>query len=219
MKKIIAILMALSIIFCFTACNNTSTGYLDEAVELDINLLKENWDKGEILFATGESVSLPCSLKSFQDASTLFIYDGEEYIDYVLSPLENFDHHLSDRDTHILVTYSNLFEKREIHLPDSIITSVTVEDIKEGNRQVKVAGTLTPGVSRADVESALGIPDGAKSGDEVYTYVNDNYINEAMAKDSVTGKDIAFKSEKLVLAVTFNDEDVVSKVQYKAVME
>ncbi len=197
MKKIIALLLCASILFCFTACNNTSTDYLDEPVELDVEMLKENWDKGEITFANGESITIPCTREDIQNKSTLFLYNTDDIIYSNISMKSSVDQYLADKDTMLLVTYTNFEEKKDIKFLDSTVTGVTIEDIKEGNRQVKVAGTLTTGVARADVEKALGIPSGATAESDTYTY----------------------NGEKVILTITFNEKDVASTVQYKTVVK
>lgn len=195
MKKIIALLLCASILFCFTACNNTSTDFLDEPVELNVEMLRENWDKGEITFANGESITLPCTREELQVKSTLFLYNTDDVMYSNISAKSSVDWYLADKDTKILATYANFEEKKDIKFLDSTVIGVKIEDIKEGNRQVKFAGTLTTGVARTDVEKALGIPEGASAESDAYTY----------------------NGEKIILTITFNEKDVASTVEYKVI--
>ncbi len=219
MKKIIALLLCVSILFCFTACNNTSTDYLDEPVELDVEMLKANWDKGEITFANGETLTLPCLKNEIESTSELVMYNAFSHVNDVIGIGESFENYLMDRDTKISATYVNLYEKKEIKLMYSIVSTVTIEDIKEGNRWIKFAGTLTTGVARADLEEALGIPEGATAEDDTYTYISENGGRTVTIKDQLgVYEDVTYECVKTLLIVTFNEKDIVSKIQYKTEM-
>ena len=58
-----------------------------------------------------------------------------------------------------------------------------------GNRQIKFAGTLTPGATREAVEDALGRPKGQKKDDTLYYYNGENS-----------------KDRKVKLIVSFNSD-------------
>ncbi len=219
MKKIIALVMVVSILFCFTACNNTSMDFIDEPVELDVEMLKENWGKGKITFANGQEISIPCTPNAIEDISELVNYDADNFVYRNLEAKSSIDNYLADRNTMILATYSNFSDKNEVSVHRSTVVAITIEDIKEGNRSVKIGGTLTTGVARADVEKALGIPEDSKAGDETYTYVNDDFVCEIKINDPELEKDTVYKTKHLVLEITFNEKDVVSKIVYKVVME
>ncbi len=191
MKKIFAVVLALSILFCFTACNNTSTDYLDETVSIDVEALKADWQQGKITFANGNSVILPCEVTEFTEKSTLVYYDNEQYENLVIKPDEVFGLSCADNNTMIDIKVTPV-KADYVALQYTKVISVTIKDIKEGNRDIKFANSLTTGALRADVEKALGIPEGATTEDSTYTYTND----------------------RVILTVTFNEKNVVNEITY-----
>ena len=66
-----------------------------------------------------------------------------------------------------------------------------------GNRAITVAAGLTVGVPRADVEEALGIPEGKTSEDRLYTYTV-----KVEEKDAIR------------MSVSFNSSDIVNSISY-----
>ncbi len=200
MKKIISLLLVFVLTFGLVACNNTSTDYLNETVSIDTQELKDNWQKGEITFANGETITLPCSYSDFISISNLTLYNNENFVELVIDPFNSVMVNGADSNTMISFDVANTINPestdvviKSIKLYESTTVKVTIEDIKEGNRDIKFANSLTVGALRQDVETALGIPEGATADSTTYTYV----------------------SEKITLTVTFNEKDVVNEISYE----
>ncbi len=216
MKKIISLLLVLVFAFSLVACNNLSTDYLNETVELDIEMLKNNWDNGEITFSDGTVATIPCVRSEMLSTIPLVVYNGNDYVYETILPGESTERFLVDKDTKIGVTFSYL-DNLDVAYFNSLVTAVTIEDIKEGNRWIKIGGALTTGVCRADLEKALGVPEGANSGDDTYTYISECDNRTLTVKDQFGVKpDVTYECEKIILTVTFNEKDIVSKIYYAA---
>lgn len=200
MKKIIAILISLSILFCFSACNNTSTGFLNETVNIDIEALKENWTKGEITFGNGNIITLPCTYTKFLEVSGLVVYNSDNYTGTVINPFEAVSLPIADNNTMFDINCANTINPEDesvvienIILHKSTVVKVTIKDIKEGNRDVKIANSLTVGALREDIETALGVPESVTDDNATYVYTH----------------------EKIILTITFNEKNVASEISYE----
>ncbi len=204
MKKIIAIMLVLVIgLFAFTACNkdeedSTTNNYGDfEPVEeFDEDKLKETWSVGEITFANKNKVTLPCSAKDFIEKSGLTVGNKATYETMVIQSGKTYSIQLIAENTQIKIECKNLGSADAGYL-DGTVVGFSFFNSEAGNRQITVAAGLTVGVTRADVESALGIPEGKTSEDVMYTY-----------KEKVSDE------QTIRLNISFNSSDVVNSIVY-----
>jgi hypothetical protein len=202
MKKFIAILLVLVIgLFAFTACNkeDNSTGdYGDyKPVEkFDGDKLKETWSAGEITFANKNKIVLPCTIDEFLNASGLRFTNEQAYENKQFKPGESFTIPLVGTDTQIKIDCQNLGSSDCGYL-DTTVVGFNFFNSAKGNRAITVAAGLTVGITRADVEKALGIPEGKTSEDRLYTY-----------KVELENK------EAIRLSVSFNSSGIVNSISY-----
>ncbi|MBQ8765684.1 MAG: hypothetical protein IJZ16_02660 [Clostridia bacterium] len=206
MKKIIAIMLVLVLtLFSFAACNkddtddNDITDYGDyKPVEkFDEDKVKENWSIGEITFANGNKLVLPCTVKEFMEVSESRLNNPQAFESKKYQPDEAFTISLITGDTEIKIDCKNLTGDYSGY-SDATVSGFNFYKSTDGNRQITVAGGLTIGVTRAEVESALGIPEGKTSEDRTYTY-----------------KTEAENEQVIRMTVSFNSADVVNAVVYK----
>ena len=203
MKKFIAILLVLVIgLFVFTACNkddDNSGGDYDnyEPVEkFDGDKLKETWTTGEITFANKNKITLPCTIDEFLEVSELRIPDESVYENKQLKSGESLNITLVGEETQLKVSCENL-GNAECGYRDATVVGFSFFNSANGNRAITVAAGLTVGITRAEVEEALGIPEGKTSEDRLYTY-----------KVEVEEKDA------IKMSVSFNSSDIVNSISY-----
>ncbi len=203
MKKFIAILLVLVIgIFALTACNkdddNSGGDYGDyKPVEkFDGDKLKETWTTGEITFANKNKITLPCTIDEFLAVSELRIPDESVYESKKLKKGESINITLVGEETQLKVTCENLGDA-DCGYRDATVVGFSFFNSAKGNRAITVAAGLTVGITRAEVEEALGIPEGKTSEDRLYTYTVK--IEE---KDAVK------------MSVSFNSSDIVNSISY-----
>ena len=203
MKKFIAILLVLVIgLFAFTACNkddDTASGdYGDyKPVEkFDGDKLKETWTSGEITFANKNKILLPCTIDEFIEASELRIPDESVYANKQLKSGESINITLVGEETQLKVSCENLGNS-ECGYRDATVVGFDFFNSANGNRAITVAAGLTVGITRAEVEEALGIPEGKTSEDRLYTY-----------KVELENK------EAIRMSVSFNSSGVVNSISY-----
>ena len=203
MKKFIAILLVLVIgLFAFTACNkdddNSGEDYGDyKPVEkFDGDKLKETWTTGEITFGNKNKIKLPCTIDEFLQASGLKIANEQAFANKQYKPGESFTIPLSGQDTQLKIDCENL-GTTECGYKDTTVVGFNYFNSANGNRAITVAAGLTVGVSREDVEEALGIPEGKTSEDRLYTYTV-----KVEEKDAIR------------MSVSFNSSDIVNSISY-----
>ncbi len=204
MKKVIAILLVLVIaLFSFAACskdeskgNETQNNY-KPMEEFNEDKLKETWTAGEITFPNGNKITLPCTVGEFIDKSGLNTPIASQYENKLIRAGETFSLNLIGDDVQVKISCQNRGEEDSNYL-DVTVTSFNFFNGKPGNRQITVAAGLTVGVTREDVESALGIPEGKTSEDTMYTY-----------KAEIGDK------QRIRLNVSFNSDDIVNSISYK----
>lgn len=204
MKKIIAILLVLVIaLFSFAACNkndsddqNADNPY-KPVEKFDEEKLKDTWSQGEITFPNGNKLTIPCTVGEFIEKSGMKTGAASQYENMKIKPNEIINLILNGNDAQVKITCQNKSEAEANYL-DMTVTEFNFFYGKQGNRQITVAAGLTVGVTRAEVESALGIPEGKKPEDNLYTYKNtlDN-------------------GQKITLIVSFNSSDLVNSISYK----
>lgn len=203
MKKFIAILLVLVIgLFAFTACNkdgdNSGGDYGDyKPVEkFDGDKLKETWTTGEITFANKNKITLPCTIDEFLAVSELRIPDESVYESKKLKKGESINITLVGEETQLKVSCENL-GTADCHYRDATVVGFNYFNSANGNRAITVAAGLTVGITRAQVEEALGIPEGKTGEERLYTY-----------KVEVEDK------ETIRMSVSFNSSDIVNSISY-----
>lgn len=201
MKKIISIMLALVMLLSFAACNKDKTPSTpQETIAIDGEMLKADWQSGKIVFPNGNSVQLPCKVSEFIEKSGLKIGNESVLGDKMLKPREEATLNIVGGGVSFKATVRNTTSKPEISYKDATVIKYDFNNTYEGNRQIKFAGTLTPGAAREAVEDALGRPKGQKKEDTLYYY---------------TGKNEKDRNVKLI--VSFNSDDIVNSVSYQIV--
>ena len=204
MKKFIAILLVLVIsLFSFAACNKDETkkpetqNNYKPMEEFNEEELKETWTAGEITFPNGNNIKLPYTVGDFIEKSGLKFTNTSQYENKLIKVGEKFSLTLVGKDIQVKISCENKGEEDANYL-DTTVTGFSFFYGMQGNRQITVAAGLTVGVSRASVESALGIPEGKTTEDRLYTY-----------KGELSNK------QKIRLNVSFNSDDMVNSISYE----
>ena len=199
MKKIISIMLALVMLLSFAACNKEKEPSTpQDTVSLDVKELKKTWQDGALMLPNGKTVKIPCTVTEFIEQSGLEIANENVLGDKTLSPKETVILNVASEDINFKITVRNTTSKNDLSYKDANVVEYNFNNTNEANRQIKFAGSLTPGVTRKSVEKALGVPKGQKSEDALYYYTDKN------SED----KDIQ-------LVVSFNSDDIVNSVSYK----
>ncbi len=204
MKKIIAILLVLVIaLFSFAACNKDKSNE-DETQnnykpmeEFNEDKLKETWTAGEITFPNGNKITIPCTVGEFIEKSGLKTNAASQYENKSIKAGETFNLTLVGDDVQVKISCKNTGSADAEYL-DAKVISFNFFNGTAGNRQITVAAGLTVGITRAEVESALGIPEGKTAEDRMYTY-------KAELDDN----------QRIRLNVSFNSSDIVNSISYK----
>lgn len=200
MKRLIAMALVTILLSLLTACNNgnkeeTATRP-DSAVELDIEMLKTEWTEGVIAFANGNTISLPCTLQQLKDASGIDFANPAALEGKTLAPHETYNASLVSDDTCLKLICVNKGEE-EIALNSAAIVRLNYFNYGEGDRQITLAGTLSIGTYRADVEEALGAPKISNEEKTLYIYKGKNKNKQSVELT------VGFNSEGLVNSVSF----------------
>lgn len=207
MKKIIAIMLVLVIgLLAFTACNKEDDdsqptvdyGNYEPVEKFDGEKLKETWSIGEITFANENKITLPCTVREFIENSGMRIPTPSVYEGKMYEPNKTFTIQLMGEDTKVRIECKNLGTDKGEYL-DATVVGYSFRGSDIGNRQMTVAGGLTVGVSRADVEAVLGIPDGKTQEDSMYTYKKKGADNKTVR-----------------LSISFNSSGNVGAIVYKS---
>ncbi len=199
MKKIIALLLVLVIAFSITACDGSGNG-TTEPPTINNEELKENWKAGEVVFANGKTATIPCTVKDLKETSELEVYNSANIVGITLKPDEFQTIYLVNDNTRVEIKCKNTTDS-DVNIMDSTVVEYSFNSVKPGNRKIKFAGGLTTGVTQADVETALGIPEGDTTEHGVYIYKGRNKSNK-----------------KIELRVAFNSSSVVTSVVYEVNM-
>lgn len=204
MKKFIAILLVLVIaLFSFAACNKdkpnedeTQKNY-EPMEEFNEDKLKETWTAGEITFTNGNKITIPCTVGEFVEKSGLKTNSASQYENNLIKAGKTFNLTLIGEDIQVKIGCQNK-TKEDINYLDATVTNFNFFNGKPGNKQITVAAGLTVGITRAEVESALGIPEGKTSEDSLYTY-----------KAEISN------NKNIRLNVSFNSDNIVNSISYK----
>lgn len=201
MKKIISIMLALVMLLSFAACNKDKGPSKPlETVSLDGENLKLEWRNGEFSFPNGKKAKLPCSVNKFIEDSGLKIPNADDLGEKTLKAGESITLNIVGSDMTLKVKAKNNSGKDGLNYMDATIIRCSFNNTQPNNRQIKIAGTLTAGVTRKDLEKALGVPQGQESGEELYYY---NAVNTNM--------------KHVRLTIGFNSDDIVNSVAYEIV--
>ncbi len=201
MKKIISIMLALVMLLSFAACNKEKEPSTpQETVKIDGDVLKADWQSGKIVFPNGNSVELPCKVSEFIEKSGLKIGNESVLGDMVLAPREEVTLNIVGDGMSFKATARNTTSTPEMSYKEASVIEYNFNNTYTANRQIKFAGTLTPGATREAVEDALGRPKGQKKDDTLYYYNGENS-----------------KDRKVKLIVSFNSDDIVNSVAYEIV--
>ena len=201
MKKFISIMLALVMLLSFAACNKDKTPSTpQETVKIDGEMLKADWQSGKIVFPNGNSIELPCKVSEFVEQGGLKIANEDILGDKMLKPREEVTLNIAGDGLTFKVTVRNTTSTPEMSYKDASVIEYNFNNTNVGNRQMKFAGTLTPGATRDAVEDALGRPKGQKKDDTLYYYTGTNEKNRTVK-----------------LIVSFNSNDIVNSVSYEIV--
>ena len=196
MKKIISILLVVVMLLSFAACGKEKTPPV-ETLPLDTEALKADWKNGTLVFPGDKTVNFPCTLSEFLQNSGAKINGTQVTEDKMLEPDESLSFFVSAEGANIKITVKNTKDEA-IACSKAFVSKYSYNNTNETNRQVKFAGTLSPGVSRIDVEKALEIPENRTAEDAFYIYEGKNA-----------------KNKKVKLNIAFNDAGVVNSVSYE----
>lgn len=197
MKKVISIILVAIMLFSFAACDKKGSGSPDETLPLDIEALKADWKKGTLVFPGDKTVNLPCTLSEFVENSGVKINKEKTFEGRMLEPDESMTFYVSIDGANMKITVKNI-TKEAVSYMDANVSKYSYNNSSEANRQIKFVNTLSPGVSRSDVEKALEIPENRTSEDVLYIYEGRNT-----------------KNKKIELIVAFNSDNVVNSVSYE----
>ncbi len=201
MKKFISLVMVAVLLFSFAACNNDSkddtTTTEPSTLELNVEELKYNWTDGVLNFENGKQVTVPNTVNQFLETSELVFGNADLMANVILKPGESKTVYFSGTDMYVNIKCKNLTDE-DANLIDTTIIEYSFNNTQKGNKNIKFANTLTVGVGRADVEEALGIPDGATAEDRLYVYSGRNK-----------------NRDKVELRIAFNSDNIVNSVAFK----
>lgn len=198
MKKIISIILIATMLFSFAACNkDKGSSTPQETVSLNVEVLKNDWQNGEIII-NDKTVKLPCKVSELVEQSGLKIGNADIIINKVLKSKESTSFNLVGDGVVIRIKAVNKTSEDGLNCMDATVVQYSFNNTNPGNKQVKFAGTLTAGVTRAAVEEALGVPEDQTSDDTLYYF---NGKNE--------------KGKKVELIISFNSDDIVNSVSYE----
>ncbi len=197
MKKVISLLLVFVIAMSFAACSGSNDHTTTEPPTINAEELKKNWKQGELVFANAKKVAIPCDVNEIVEASELELYNSSNIEKITLAPEEHQTIYLVNDNTRIEIKCKNTTDA-DVNIMESTVVKYNLTNLKPGNRKIKFAGGLTANVVRSDVETALGIPDGANSDSPIYIYSGRNN-----------------KNKKVELRIAFNSNNGVNSVAYE----
>ncbi len=196
MKKIISIILVAVMLLSFAACGKEKTPPV-ETLPLDTEALKADWKNGTLVFPGDKTATFPCTLNEFIKNSGATINNDKAYDGKMLESEESLSFYVSAEGANFKITVKNTTDEAVSYL-DAYVSKYSYNNTNEANRQIKFAGTLSPGVARSDVEKALEIPENRTSEDVLYIYEGRNA-----------------KNKKVNLNIAFNSDGVVNSVSYE----
>lgn len=196
MKKLISIILVVVMLLSFSACGDNENKPV-ETLPLDTEALKADWKNGTLVFVGDKTVTFPCTLNEFLENSGATVNNGKAYDGKMLEADESLSFYISAEGASVKITIKNTKDEAISYL-DASVSAYSYNNTNEANRQIKFAGTLSPGCSRADVEKALEIPENRTSEDVLYVYEGRNS-----------------KNRKVNLNIAFDTNGVVNSVSYE----
>ena len=201
MKKLVALLLIVIMIFSFASCKNdedsteTITG-----VSFDKEVLEANWQDGSLTFENGNTITLPCNLSEFINASGLTLQNADKLLNEKLASGETKKLRLfKGTETEVSITCENS-NKEEILLTNAKVVKFSFKrggsDTLPGNKLIKFAGALTVNASRVEVEEVLG--EGKEGSRGIVTYEGKNSSNK-----------------KIQMKITYGENNLISNVSYE----
>lgn len=198
MKRIISLILVAVMLLSFAACGkNEETKRPIETLPLDAEALKADWQNGTLVFPGDKTATFPCTLSEFLKNSGATMNSAKSFEGRMLEPEEKLSFYISVEGANMKITVINTKDEA-ISYTEAFVAEYSYNNTNETNRQIKFAGTLSPGVSRADVEKALEIPENRTAEDTFYIYEGKNS-----------------KGKKVKLNVSFNSDGVVNSVIYE----
>lgn len=199
MKRFISILLVMTMLLSFAACNkNKGPESLQQTVPLDIEVLKNDWKTGELVFANGNSVELPCKVSEFVEKTGLEITNADAFSSKTFKAKETFSLYVAGEGVNFSITARNNTGEDGIGYLDATVVKYNFNNTNSQNNNIKFVGTLTMGVTRSDVEKALGKPEGQTKEDKLYLYEARNE-----------------KNRRVELVISFNSYDIVNSVSFE----
>ena len=200
MKRFIAVALSFTMLLSFAACGEKEgPAELKETVSMDTDTLKNEWKNGALVINDKE-VKLPCKLSEFVEKTGLKLGNEDVNTKKVLKSDETVSFTVVGPEISFKITVKNV-GRLEVDYQDASVVKCVFNNTTEGNRQIKFAGTLSPGAARADVHKALGVPKGYSKTDSMYRY---------REKDEATGRVVE-------LIVSLNSYDVANSVSYEII--
>lgn len=198
MKKFISVMLVLIMLFSFASCKEKYNGpsELQETLPIDVETLKTDWTKGELVIKD-KTVKIPCTVNSFIEQSGLKVGNESGLGDKIVEPGKSLTINIVGEGISLKVKVLNT-GKEDVVYKEALIVKYDYNNTNEGNKQIKFAGTLSPGAARSAVEEALGIPAGQTSADTLYRYKSKN----------ASGKNVE-------LIVSFNSYNVANSVSFE----
>ncbi len=203
MKKVVALLLIVVLVFSFAACKKTEeVPETTTGVPFDKEVLESNWQDGTITFENGKTLKLPCTVREFVEASELTLQNADKLAEKELKKDEQFTARLfKGTDTDISITGKNIGND-VVSFMDAKVTKYSFKrggsDSLLGNKKLKFAGTLTVNASRTDVEEVLG--EGKEGYGGIITYEGKNSGNR-----------------KVQMKISYGDNNLINNVSFELV--
>lgn len=196
MKKIIAVMLVFTMLFSLAACKKErKPSKLEETVPIDVEALKADWTNGELII-NGKTIKIPCKVSEFVEQSGLKIGNADVLGEKILKSKQSVTLNIVGPSISFKIKALNV-GKEEIGYQEAMVVKYDYNNTNEGNRQIKFAGTLSPGAARSAVEEALGIPEGQTTTDQLYHYKGKNADNKTVELI------VAFNSYSVANSVSF----------------
>ena len=179
MKKVIAILLVLAMVFAFAACKKDDGGKEEETgVPFDAEVLEANWQDGSLTFENGNTITLPCTVSEILEASGLTLQNADTLTEKELKKGETINLYLFEgTETRISIDAKNTGSDPVLVMDAKVTRYSFKHGGKEypGNKLLKFAGTLTVDASRIEIEDVLG--EGSEGNRGLVTYEGTNSDN------------------------------------------
>ena len=162
MKKVLAIMLAVLMVFSFAACNKDKDDASNKPSEAPVNKeeLKKGWQEGVLTFANGKDISLPCTIDEIVQVSELSIPSLETMKNTELKPGQKKTLNLTGGEISVSIKCENTTDA-PIKVAEATVIGYTFNRTRAENVKIKFANTLTVNAKKADVEDVLGVDERA----------------------------------------------------------